>query len=286
MESRLRSHDLQAVWRENETGNTGQAPRAEMGARMTVERGAALVGVLAVAGLVGYGSYRARVSLEARPSPEGALTEASSRPRADAEAVEFPVVRAPRNLFRPLQLEAPRSKEPTAAAPPPTNAPVSGAWYPPYTMPYIPPAYGSGFVPASGLPRSDGGEAPPGEPAKAASAPERAQPPQPDAAQIAVTALSTGPSGVRVLVEDLETHRSQWVSSGGTAFGYTLERATTKGGLFSKGGRYYAVGLGDGKSGKPVPSAAPPAPSAGGSSTPGAPTAASPTGGAPAAVTP
>lgn len=253
---------------------------------MTVERGAALVGVLAVASLVGYGSYRIRMSLEAKPSQEAMIDEVPRPPRADSEAVGFPVVRAPRNLFRPLQLEAPRGKEQAAPAATSAPPPAGGGWYPPYTVPYIPPAYVGGFTPAPGLPGAGGDGGQPGETDTAEPKPEPPQPPKPDAAGIAVTALSTGPSGVRVLVEDLETHRSQWVSSGGAAFGYTLERATAKGGLFSKGGRYYALGLGDGKSGKPVPSATPPAPSAGGPSTAGAPTAAAPGGVTPAAAGP
>lgn len=254
---------------------------------MTFERGAALVGVLAVAVLVGYGSYRVRMSLEAKPSPEAALAEAPARPQSDTGTTGFPVVRAPRNLFQPLRLQAPRSKEQAAVSAPPTSPPVSGGWYPPYTMPYIPPAYGGGFVPASGLPGSSGAQAPPGEPSPAGPEPEGPRPPQPDAAEIAVTAVSTGASGPRVLVENLQTHRSQWVSSGGTAFGYTLERATGKGGLFRKGGRYYALGLGDGKSGNPVPSASQPtAPPAKGAPTPGAPAVPPAPSAPPAAATP
>jgi len=253
---------------------------------MTFERGAALVGVLAVAGVVGYGSYRLRVSMAHKPSPEAVLAEAPDRPPADTEATAFPVVRAPRNLFRPLQLEAPRTKEQAAPATTSANPSAGGGWYPPYTVPYIPPAYVGGFTPASGLPGAGGAGGQPGEPSKAEPKPEPPQPPKPDAAGIAVTALSTGASGTRALVEDLATRRSQWVSPGGAAFGYTLERATAKGGLFSKGGRYYALGLGDGKSGKPVPSASAPEPPTGGSPTAGAPAAPTAASATPAAATP
>jgi hypothetical protein len=169
-----------------------------------------------------------------------------------------------RNFFQPLEGEIPEEKpdeedveEPAPTRPSATLHTTSPGAYPDLYAP-LPgvPSYGGGpGTPGwSNVPEMPPEPPQPMEPSPPAEAERPEEPSGPPAASVAVTAVVEGGDGrARVLVEDNATGRSRWVEPGGRAFGYEVDYATDKGGVVSKDGRRYVLGVGENKPARPEP---------------------------------
>ncbi len=185
--------------------------------------------------------------------------------------IEAPKLEAPaqaildRDLFGPL-VEVPESEEPESE-PEPMAYRGGGYDYPspaPWALP--PAAYGAlppaepGAWSGTPLPPQPDLSSPPKPPTDfggAAPKPEAKKP------GMSLTVTGVGGSGAdrRVLVEDTETGRSEWVRPGGRAFGYEVDYATDRGAVVSRQGRSYVLELGANKPAeKPAAAEAPSAP--------------------------
>ena len=180
-----------------------------------------------------------------------------------------------RDFFKPLEGEIPMESEPESpeaeeqAVATAAGRSGSSVVYGPASFPdlYAPipgvPSYGPSatFPPLDWSSPSMMPPEPPApmEPAPGAELEQPARPAGPPAATVAVTAVVRGGDGrARVLVEDNATGETKWVEPGARAFGYKVDYATEKGGVLSREGRQYVVGVGENKPTAPAAEPTPP----------------------------
>lgn len=164
---------------------------------------------------------------------------------------------ADRNLFRPLAKEPEQPAAETAGGSRGASRPSAGsggAWVPPDAGLFVPPA---GPAPWTGETTQPLATEPPRPPSPRIEPPDTPAPEVgtgPAPATVAITGVGGSGGDLRVLVEDNATGQSRWVKPGGTAFGYRVDYVTGHGGVVSKDGRSYVLGVGENK-----PPAKPPA---------------------------